>query len=844
MFGFPIGNGNAGFNDFVEKFTNNADSGFPKIQQREVFYSIKDGNWEDRTIWQTASGRVGILPTANDDVYIRNNVQTSQSGTPYNCYNLFVTGILNTIQNSVTINVFNNLRCYGSISNSFNLILNVYNNIFCDGAINMPNGNLLYFGENIDKSNYINTFNVGVFSYRRTGNQNIIPLSYTNLQTLNGGIKYICANTTITGGVTIDGGSRLELSVFDFIVNGTTLIQNNSFLSKSEVNGQLLFVGQLQMQGSSFLLDGNPNVEFRGGTYFNNVIAANFVTGTGTWTFSTNNQSSDVRSASLNFNCTILIKSGITLTIACTFGVASHNLTSTINGESGTSKLLMGLNSGLNFTTLASVSSMTTGIFDFTTNANTIGYQGNYSATIPSYFTNFHNLTISGTGTKTLGVNTTLNGNLNINSSGILECSTYNLNILGSTILASSGSLLKSGSGSMLFSGLLTVNFGTILNLSGNPSVESRGGINNNSANFIVGSTNSWTFTTNNQTITTNTGNITFYDAIISGAISVTNLTGVTAIVINNTINGNNASSTLINQGNLYFNSTASSMTTGVFTRTSPTNVIGFIMNANFTIPYTDFQGLRITGTGTKTLSGNTTVGTTLFISSPNLTDVFELSIYNLTVTGITTWQGVISKSGAGAVTFIGALAGSGVNCRMNLSGGNPTVEIRNGMSTTVSSFFDGSGTGTGQWSFTTNSQTIALSNNTNVMNCPILISGAITLTYTGTTHIFKGLINGDNASSKLLMGTGTPSLNYQSATQPMATGILDTSTNLNTWIYGLNAQNIKGGPTTLAKQVYRNLTLNGTGVKTLQGFVSVLNTYTLTAPATLSLNGFTLTNP
>jgi hypothetical protein len=77
-----------------------------------------------------------------------------------------------------------------------------------------------------------------------------------------------------------------------------------------------------------------------------------------------------------------------------------------------------------------------------------------------------------------------------------------------------------------------------------------------------------------------------------------------------------------------------------------------------------------------------------------------------------------------------------------------------------------------------------------------------------------------------------------------MATGILNTSTNLNTFIYGNANQDIKGGPTTGAKQVYRNLTLNGGGTKTLQGFVSVLNTYTLTSPATLANNGFTLTNP
>ena len=86
--------------------------------------------------------------------------------------------------------------------------------------------------------------------------------------------------------------------------------------------------------------------------------------------------------------------------------------------------------------------------------------------------------------------------------------------------------------------------------------------------------------------------------------------------------------------------------------------------------------------------------------------------------------------------------------------------------------------------------------------------------------------------------------MTYNSATKPMATGILDTSTNLNTWIYGNANQDILGGASTGAKQVYRNLTLNGGGTKTLQGYVSVLNTYTLTAPATLNNNGYTLTNP
>jgi hypothetical protein len=68
-----------------------------------------------------------------------------------------------------------------------------------------------------------------------------------------------------------------------------------------------------------------------------------------------------------------------------------------------------------------------------------------------------------------------------------------------------------------------------------------------------------------------------------------------------------------------------------------------------------------------------------------------------------------------------------------------------------------------------------------------------------------------------------------------MATGLLDTSTNLNTFIYGNGNQNIRGGN-------YRNLTFNGGGVKTLQGNVVRTGTYVLTPPATVNLNGFTLT--
>jgi filamentous hemagglutinin family protein len=284
-------------------------------------------------------------------------------------------------------------------------------------------------------------------------------------------------------------------------------------------------------------------------------------------------------------------------------------------------------------------------------------------------------------------------------------------------------------------------------------------------------------------------------------------------------------------------------MTTGILDITSFRNAIGYGFNGSHTLPYTTYYTLLIEGTGTKTISGNTTLNGGLGIGSGTL----ELSTFNLIVNGETSqYLGTFSKNGSGNILFVGKytiqdMSGAVVNFT-----GNPTIEFRNGFN--IGNNYHTFDFGTGLISFTTNNQEFrSTSALTYTFNNNVLISGAITLTWNlvaqGNPLLLNGSINGDNANSKLLMNTNGIIV-YRNATQPMATGILDTSTNANTWIYGNANQDIKGGPTTGAKQVYRNLTLNGGGTKTLQGYVSVLNTYTLTSPATLANNGFTLTNP
>lgn len=835
MFGFPIGNGNSGYNDFVEKFTNNADSGFPKIQQREVFYSIKDGAINDATIWQTASGRVGLIPTQNDDVYLRHFITT----TNISCNNLFISnaGTLYYTAGNHTISVFGNCINYGIIN-----MAQSTTNLVLYGFINNL-GNVIH---NVGGTSYIN--------YSGTIDQPIYAMDYRFLFIGGTGTKYLTGNTLVTGN--FSGGSltlKFEVGGFDLTVNGGTSCNN---LSKNG-GGKILLIGGASLGG--VILYTPCTIEFRGGLLINFSGNNFYEFGGNPLIFTTNNQTI---SGNTQFvpNTDILISGGITLTNTISSGTGL-TMSGKIYSDNASSKLT---NQALiTLTTQFAIENLASGgLYDFTTTANTIAISGNYSATIPSYFTTFHNLTISGTGTKTLSTNTTINNNL-INQTGNFELSTYNLTVNGTTS-PQSGYIKKSGAGNILFIGKVVKAGNTNLCLDfsgGNPNVECRNGIDYSTfgsvGSVFKSGTGTWSFTTNNQTIIDNSINLTSpqnFDGPIVIANDIVLTFEYVSININNTINGSNANSKIINKnaltqiGTINFTTTSAIMTTGTADFTTYNNAVGFTGNYTTTIPTNlDFYSLNISGTGTKSFGKNMTI-------LGNLTNsgFLDFATYNVTINGQAIPRGgMLYKTGAGSVTFIGQVVTTIGNSALyiDFSGGNPSVEVRNGI--LISNFINAFGqfkSGTGTWSFTTNNQSIV--NNSSTGGSPLTFSGnvfignGLTLTTQLISIAIVGTINGGDATSKLLIGTGSPITNYQNATQPMATGILDTSTNLNTWIYGLNAQNIKGGPTTLAKQVYRNLTLNGTGVKTLQGYVSVLNTYTLTSPATLALNGFTLTNP
>jgi len=77
-----------------------------------------------------------------------------------------------------------------------------------------------------------------------------------------------------------------------------------------------------------------------------------------------------------------------------------------------------------------------------------------------------------------------------------------------------------------------------------------------------------------------------------------------------------------------------------------------------------------------------------------------------------------------------------------------------------------------------------------------------------------------------------------------MQTGMLYCNQAANTFEYVLAGNQDIQTPSDPTTPGYKNLTLDGSGAKTLLGNVSVKGTYTLTSPATLNTNGFALTNP
>jgi len=812
--------------------------GVYKGYQPNIFRAVSGSLFSSPINWSR-----GYVPAGSDVADIRDNCIIDISRT---------IGTL-VVQSGVTASINSGLTL------QINDVINVLGHLSCSGA---PTVNVLSY------KNTINSLSPGnsTFNFSKVGNQAVPGVTYNNVGIYYQGNKFATGNIIVSGNInyfsadTSNTSSVFELDQYNLSVLGFTSVTNrNHTLSKSKP-GRILFTGQLGYGNPSrVLFTGNPTVEFRGGLVGDPDIGGAFLdSGVGTWIFSTNNQS--IATFGRPINTDIYISGSITLTVP---SGQILGITKILTGTSGSSVLA---NSGsLYFYTANPVSTfMTTGSANLSSSANTVGFVGNYDLTIPNRFANLWSLLVSGTGTKTLGTSSYFSGSLSLFSNGVLELSSSNLTVIGSTSIQQTSTLQKtSPGGTASFYGGISFpqGAGTLNFTSSNPYVEVRNGIfiGNNTPTFTSGN-NKWVFSTNNQTITNNNGpgsgmGITFNcPIIISGPISMSlSALAGSRFYLNlfSPIDGDHLSSSFINTDgilNFFTTSSVNCMATSGTINYSPTgsnniyNGIGYYMSQDFTIPLNIFNNLYIGSVGTKTLSSNTIVRKGVSLEAPSILDVGN---HNLAITGsVLINQGSrLIKSGPGKITISGSL---GVyNGYIDFSIGNPDIELKGGWIT-------GNGvnlTGTGSWYFSAPSQSISFfvgNDDFITFRGKGLISSSaqliLTSSYTSVpifTIIFPSgaYMNGESSTS---IFNNRRNIIYQNPDPPMLTGSLWSNAGSFTYNYtGSQTQSIQV-PTDPINPSYLNLTLSGS-TKVLLGNINVTGTIT-TGSTIINYNGFTIT--
>lgn len=560
------------------------------MQRRlNVWYSVKDGNWNDPTVWQSNRSKKAGIPQVNDTVYIKHVITCTASITTGN---LYVSGTFKFNSGSLTLTVNGDLQAVGTVDQSAGantIILNGYNN-FIINYIPGTSSTVQY------NSNYA---------------QGIMPINYYNLNLFGGigSVKYLIANLSVAG--TFKVGCTLDSKGYDISVSGSTT--PTVYLANIISTTGIIFNGGVIGGGfTSLNIIGGANIEIRSGINIGNVSWDWSNTNV---SFTTNNQNISLGGGATLTLANITVVGAIT--IATASGSAALIINGTLNGTTSTSTF--NNNAYIQFNT--SVAQMSTGIFNYRNSSNsTISY--NFSGTYTLPFTSYENLVLNGGNTKYLGGDTIIYGSLSIGiTATIFELLSYNLSVGGITTVTTFGSALKkSGPGNVIFGGIISLNTGAISSdfSGGNPSIEFRGGLAFNNGAFNFGSGN-LSFTTNNQTLTSGAGNsITFNgNTIIASGITLTKISDGNNVVFNGYVNGVDSTSTYLNNGITIYNNSQQPMQTGLLNCNISANSFYYSLNGNQDITPGIYRNLTLNIGGTKKLLGNTSVLNTYILSAP-----------------------------------------------------------------------------------------------------------------------------------------------------------------------------------------------------------------------------------
>lgn len=289
-------------------------------------------------------------------------------------------------------------------------------------------------------------------------------------------------------------------------------------------------------------------------------------------------------------------------------------------------------------------------------NTSTVVLAGNGDATLISATApTFNNITVTGSGTKSLGMATSLSGTLTV-TNGTFSTSGSNYALSAAKIdIEASGTFLANGSmitvngasGSPLSNaGTFTAGTSTVVysgnNGSGNTTIDSHTGyynltINNTSETFVLeGATTvdpAGTLTVTAGTLSTTESNY----ALSAGKINLS--------TVNSIFNANGSTISLTaTSGNLFTKASTATFNAG-------TSVVDLVGNGDATINSGSptFYTLKSSGTGTKTVSSTLTVGKDLIITNGTFAALTSIvytafgTINTLEVTNATIQAGGVS---------------------------------------------------------------------------------------------------------------------------------------------------------------------------------------------------------
>lgn len=735
-----------------------------------------------------------------------------------------------TIANTGVSTTFNTLTISGTLNATGTINLNRH--FTNNGTFNAGGGTISF-------TNPLATITQSV--------QGSSPISFANVITSSASSVIFSNAFTIQSSLTLNSG----------IANNTSGVLTMASSANLIRNGTATLTG-LAPAGGPY------NITYNGSSYSNGIELlgnVNNVTSNLTGTLSIANP--------VTTSGTLTVATGVVDCGANAITLGSVNIAGTFTAPSNTILSLTGdfLNNGT-----------------FNHNSGTVKFIGSSGNVGGSVSSTFNNLEFGGTGTKFLLVVTAVTGTLSIDAGASLDLgslTTHNTNYLalagalqsatgtwGSTLSGASnvndtfftstaGQLQVANGGTMFYSrasgnwnsnstwsntgytgsaAATTPSTGDWVFIGGGNAVTVTASVSTGALSFdnsAVPSVNN-TLTISSGVTLTVTGTVTIPQMtsglnkldVSSGNISVQNLSftngstggtghqftissGSATVSGNVTGTGTSSSTVFTGTGVIHIGGTLYSSTQGSLTTFNGSTVD--YNGANQTIQTFAYNNLQVSGSGTKTFASNTTVAGNLVIGDNVGLNVGAI---NLTVSKATTVGGGTSgtlsiTSNTGTKTFVGLVT---INPGATWTNTNSPVIFRGGI--TNSGTFTA---GTGAHTFNTNAQVL---NGTFVI--PSIAVTGVTLTNTNTLTV-----------GTALSGSGTLT---QAANATLNIGGTSGISNLSASASG-NTVNYTGAAQTVHNNVYVNLGLSGSGVKTMQAGTTSING-NLTLSGTVSMTG------